>query len=452
MTDGTDMDDVQTATASQRNSDGHALPEFMGRAGFERELLDNSSNLICFCRSGTIEYVNTQGMRLLRAKNTDNLIGCPIIDLFDYEASFLLAKGLDKFAGNDEGTLLKLQSFDGTWIDVNMRVFQLNCGAAQADPVYMIECNDVSRYVKASEQTLRREARMIRVLQTITEGIIITDETGTIEDINPAAVKMFGIPEQTAVGRNIKGLMKADERDNGDDAVAQYFTTGEAVVLGELCEAEAARADGTTFPVEITVSEIDEGDGRRKLIGVMRDVTVRKQQLKQIEFLAHHDALTGLPNRHLFDDRLNQALIVTDRRKSSLALMFIDLDKFKSINDKFGHEVGDIVLNSVAARLLNRVRASDTVARVGGDEFVVILDDVGENENAAQIAKQMIDTLTAPIEVGGEKCKVGASIGIAMYPEDADTASSLLACADEAMYRVKTSGRNGYEFSKRLRE
>ena len=449
MTDGTDMDDGQAPAAPQQNPDGRALPEFMGRAGFERELLDNSSNLICFCRCGTIEYVNTRGMRILRAKNTDNLIGRPVIDLFDQDASFLFAAGLDKFARNDEGTLLKLQSLDGTWIDVNMRVFQLDCVGAQADPVYMIECNDISRYVKASEQTLHHEARMARILETITEGIITIDEIGTIEDINPAALKMFGISKQSAVGQNIKVFMKADERANVDDAVARHFTIGEANVIGGLCEAEAARADGTTFPVEITISEIDEGDGRRKYIGVMRDITVRKQQLKQIEFLAHHDALTGLPNRHLFDDRLNQALIVTDRRKSRLALMFIDLDKFKSINDKFGHEVGDIVLKSVATRLLNRVRASDTVARVGGDEFVVILDDVGESENAAQIAQEMIETLTAPIEVGREKCEVGASIGIAMYPEDADTASILLACADEAMYRVKAMGRNGFEFSMR---
>ena len=448
MTDGTDIDDVPMVAASPSNAEGHVLPEFVGRVGFERELLDNSSSLICFCRRETIEYMNAQGMRMLRAESADNLVGRPFSDFCDDNFGVLFARGLDTFVHNGEGTLLKLHSLDDAWIDVTMRVFKLDCRGSQDDTVYMIECNDISQYIKASEITLLREARIGRILQTITEGIITADEIGTIEDINPAAEKMFGISKQTAVGQNVKIFMKADEQAALDDALVRYSNTGEAAILGKLREAEALRADGTTFPVEFTISEIDEGSGRRKFIGVMRDITVRKQHLKQIEFFAHHDALTGLPNRHLFDDRLTQALIVTGRRKSRLALMFIDLDKFKSINDTFGHEVGDIVLNSVATRLLNRVRASDTVARVGGDEFVVVLDDVGENENAAQIAQDMIDSVTTPIEVGGEKCTVGASIGIAIYPEDADAASSLLACADEAMYRAKALGRSSYLFSR----
>ena len=442
MTDSTDMDGGHMAASSSLNADGHVLPEFMGDVGFLRELLDNSSNLICFCRCGTIEYVNAQGVRMLRAENADNLVGRPFSNFCDDEFSALFAQELDAFAHNDESIPLKLQALDGAWIDVTMRIFRLDGRGSQADPVYMIECNDISQYIKTSELTRRREARIERILQTITEAIITADEIGTIEDINPAAEKMFGVPKQAAVGRSVKSFMKAAN----DDALLQYFNTGDRAILGELREAEAVRADGTTFPVEITISEIDEGEGRRKFIGVMRDITVRKQQFDQIEFLAHHDALTGLPNRHLFDDRLKQALIVAGRRQSRLALMFIDLDKFKVINDTLGHEAGDIVLKSVAARLLDRVRASDTVARVGGDEFAVILDDVGANENTAQIAQDIISTLTTPIEAGGEQCIVGASIGIALYPEDADTASGLLACADETMYRVKAAGRNNFMF------
>ncbi|GEM_PF-1029905 len=442
MTEGTDIDGGHTAANSPLNADGHVLPKFMEHVGFVRELLNNSSNLICFCRFGTIEYVNPQGVRMLRAENADNLVGRPFSNFCDGEFSALFAQELDAFAHDDESIRLKLQALDGAWIDVTMRIFRLDGRRSQADPVYMIECNDISQYIKTSELTRRREARIERILQTITEAIITADEIGTIEDINPAAEKMFGISKQAAVGQNVKIFMKAAK----DDALLRYFNTGDTAILGELREAEAARADGTAFPVEITITEIEEGGGRRKFIGVMRDITVRKQQFEQIEFLAHHDALTGLPNRHLFDDRLKQALIVAGRRQSRLALMFIDLDKFKLINDTLGHEAGDIVLKSAAARLLDRVRASDTVARVGGDEFAVILDDVGANENAAQIAQDIIATLTTPIEAAGEECTVGASIGIALYPEDADAASDLLACADETMYRVKAAGRNDFMF------
>ena len=442
MTEGTDIDGGHTAANSPLNADGHVLPKFMEHVGFVRELLNNSSNLICLCRFGTIEYVNPQGVRMLRAENADNLVGRPFSNFCDGEFSALFAQELDAFAHDDESIRLKLQALDGAWIDVTMRIFRLDGRRSQADPVYMIECNDISQYIKTSELTRRREARIERILQTITEAIITADEIGTIEDINPAAEKMFGISKQAAVGQNVKIFMKAAK----DDALLRYFNTGDTAILGELREAEAARADGTAFPVEITITEIEEGGGRRKFIGVMRDITVRKQQFEQIEFLAHHDALTGLPNRHLFDDRLKQALIVAGRRQSRLALMFIDLDKFKLINDTLGHEAGDIVLKSAAARLLDRVRASDTVARVGGDEFAVILDDVGANENAAQIAQDIIATLTTPIEAAGEECTVGASIGIALYPEDADAASDLLACADETMYRVKAAGRNDFMF------
>ena len=446
MIDSTDMDDGEAATDYLLNADGHVLPEFMDYAGFKRELLDNSSNLICFCRCGTIEYVNVQGVRMLRAKNAGSLVGRPFSDFCedDFGASF--AQGLDTYAHNDESILLKLRSVDGAWIDVTMRISQLDGQGSQADPMYMVECNDISHYIEASEVTRRREVRITKILQTITEAIIMADEVGTIEDINPAAESMFGISKQAAMGRNVKIFMKADEQVAYDEALPRHLNLGETAIPGELREATAIRANGTTFPVEITISEIDEGDGRRKFIRVLRDITARKQKFEQIEFLAHHDALTGLPNRHLFDDRLTQALIVAGRRRSRLALMFIDLDKFKRINDTLGHEAGDIVLKSVAARLLDRVRASDTVARVGGDEFAVILDDVGTNENAAQIAQGMIAALTSPIEAGAEECTVGASIGIAMYPDDADTAPGLLACADGTMYRVKADGRNGYQF------
>ena len=446
MTDSTDMDEGEAAADYSLDVDGHVLPEFMSYAGFVRELLDNSSNLICFCRYGIVEHVNAQGVRMLRAENAGNLVGRPFSDFCEGHFGASFTKELDACVHNDEGIPLKLQPLDGASIDVAMRISRLDGRGSQADPVYMIECNDISHYIKASEATRRPEARITTILQTISEAIIMADEIGTIEDINPAAENMFGISKQAAVGQNVKIFMKADEQVAHDDVLLRYSNTGGTSVPGELREARAIRTDGTTFPVEITTSEINEGDGRRKFIRVMRDITVRKQQFEEIEFLAHHDALTGLPNRHLFDDRLTRAMIVTGRRKSRLALMFIDLDKFKRINDTFGHQAGDIVLKSVAERLLDRVRASDTVARVGGDEFAVILDDVGANENAAQIAQGMIAALTSPIEAGGGECTIGASIGIAMYPDDAETAPGLLACADGTMYRVKADGQNGYRF------
>lgn len=435
----------------QSIADGSAdtlLPAYARSGSMGGQLLKASSNLLCFCRQGIIEYVNAQGIRMLRAEVAANLVGRPFTDLCDDDFGALMRSDLDAFTEEDTGTPMKLMTLTGAWIDVTLTVCRLETlpDDEADDPIYLIECQNITEYVKTSEMTRRREARISRILQTITEAIVTTDELGEIEDFNPAAEKMFGISKQIAVGSSVNILMKPAERAAHDRAIHSYLESGVAKILGEPREVEAARADGSVFALEITVSEIDEGDGRHKFIGVLRDITERKQQLEQIEFLAHHDAVTGLPNRHLFEDRLQQTLVSNQRRGARMALMFIDLDKFKPINDKLGHEAGDIVLKAIAMRLLERMRASDTVARVGGDEFVVILDAIDTDENVGQVAQSIIDVLTSPIEAGGEECTVGASIGIAIFPEDADSGARLLACADQTMYKVKESGRNNYKF------
>jgi len=171
------------------------------------------------------------------------------------------------------------------------------------------------------------------------------------------------------------------------------------------------------------------------------------QSHKEMELLARHDPMTGLPNRRYFQERLDDALARAQRNGGHFAILFIDVDKFKSINDQFGHDAGDEVLKCIASRLLANTRKVDTVGRLGGDEFVVLLDDTNSQQDIGQLAEKLLENVHTPIAWNGQKLDVGFSVGISQYPDNGHTASELLSNADHAMYRVKTGGHTGYQFS-----
>jgi diguanylate cyclase (GGDEF)-like protein len=179
-----------------------------------------------------------------------------------------------------------------------------------------------------------------------------------------------------------------------------------------------------------------------RMIGVSQDITERKRREDEARFLAYHDTLTGLPNRRLLDDRLRQALHLAQRRDARLAVMLVDLDDFKQINDAHGHRAGDAVLREVAARLAACVRKADTLARQGGDEFVVLIPDLAQTTDGQVVAEKVLRALAAPLQADGAPLRLGASIGISLYPADARDGDALLRNADAAMYRAKRAGGN----------
>jgi diguanylate cyclase (GGDEF)-like protein len=190
----------------------------------------------------------------------------------------------------------------------------------------------------------------------------------------------------------------------------------------------------------------DEAGNVVGIEGTTRDISDHKLAQERIDFLAHHDPLTELPNRLLFKDRFEQATMHGDRAGRYTALLFIDLDRFKPINDQYGHQVGDLVLREVAKRLRTCIRGTDTVSRQGGDEFLMALTDLRNGEAAAPIAQKALAALTQPFHVAGQEMTLGASIGIALSPDEGDTFENLLHRADEAMYRAKNAGGNAFRF------
>ncbi|HUX89995.1 MAG TPA: sensor domain-containing diguanylate cyclase [Gallionellaceae bacterium] len=188
-------------------------------------------------------------------------------------------------------------------------------------------------------------------------------------------------------------------------------------------------------------------DGKAlRVVGITRDITMQKKSEDTIWQLAHTDSLTGLPNRSLFYDRLGQCIAQAKRQKKSFALLFLDLDDFKLVNDKFGHDTGDVLLQKVAERLRQNIRNENTVARTGGDEFLLILNNIANADSASVVAEKIIQSLTTPFVIHGNTCLIGVSIGIAIFPENSDEMEKLVTQADCAMYKAKQSGKNSYHF------
>jgi diguanylate cyclase (GGDEF)-like protein/PAS domain S-box-containing protein len=303
-------------------------------------------------------------------------------------------------------------------------------------------------FVRPLSDTLHGEAARSRaVTEAAAESIVTIDARGTIESFNPAAERLFGHAEAEVIGKNVKLLMPEPDAGAHDGYIQHHIRTGENRIIGRPREVIALHRNGTLFPIELNVAEIEHGSERR-FTGIMRDITERKISDARIQHLAHFDHLTDLPNRTLFYDRLHQAMIIAHRNRHPLALFYLDLDGFKSVNDNYGHDKGDELLKEAALRLQCAVRESDTVARLGGDEFAVILPRATGRGDAELVAGKIIATLTTPFHLqgAGKPMLIGVSIGIAMFPGDTDDMDTLVKLADDAMYHAKQEG-NRFRFA-----
>ncbi len=302
----------------------------------------------------------------------------------------------------------------------------------------------VTKLKRARDALQKSQHELQAIIQTAIDGIIIINDQGTIISFNPAAEHMFGYMKEEVVGKNIKLLMPESERANHDSDLQKYIETGIGRIIGiGSREVTALKKNGHTFPMEISANEMMLPDGRY-FVGIVRDISDRKKAEEKIRRMAHFDQLTGLANRNLLYDRLGQALAQSRRHKQPLALLFLDLDGFKPVNDRYGHDIGDMLLKEIAARLRGCVREVDTVARVGGDEFVIVLNEIGNRENAAKAAEKILSAIAQPYILAGKTCQVSGSIGITMAPEDGTDIDTLLKKADDAMYMAKQSGKNYY--------
>jgi diguanylate cyclase (GGDEF)-like protein/PAS domain S-box-containing protein len=303
---------------------------------------------------------------------------------------------------------------------------------------------------KHIEGTLREAAeRRRRLMETANDAIFIADvETGEIVECNKKASELIGLPPEQLVGLHQSKLHPPELAEYYRQKFRENSRPEGALIKDVLVQ----HRDGRRIPVEISASTL-ELDGKTYVQGIFRDVSERKraetalhQSEERLQHLVHYDPLTQLPNRVLFLDRLEQALARATWHKRPTAVLHLDLDRFKVINDTVGHPIGDRVLKVIAERLNAAVRKGDTVARLGGDEFVVALADLAEVHDVPRVAEKLIAALHPPVVIDGREYFVTASIGVSLHPWDGDDAETLLRNADVAMYRAKEKGKNNFQF------
>ncbi|MDD5028361.1 MAG: diguanylate cyclase [Rhodoferax sp.] len=325
---------------------------------------------------------------------------------------------------------------DGSWKWILSRGMVVSRDA-QGKPLRMIGTHSDITERHKHEQALQLSST---VLHTMDEAVTVTDASNTIISVNPAFTVVTGYDSCDVIGKTPSLLASGTH----DDAFYQQMWQGVNSPGGWHGEIRNRRKSGQLYVEWLSIKRVCDAQGvLTNYVAVFSDISERKASEERMHHLAHYDVLTELPNRALLGDRLSQAVAVAQREQQHLALMFIDLDKFKPVNDTLGHPVGDQLLQAVAARLKQCVlRDSDTVARIGGDEFVVMLLDVASVQDAMVVATKIRNALEQPFVLGAHTVSISSSLGIAIYPEHGDTEAVLLKNADTAMYYAKDSGRN----------
>jgi diguanylate cyclase (GGDEF)-like protein/PAS domain S-box-containing protein len=306
---------------------------------------------------------------------------------------------------------------------------------------------DISVRKSAEEHLAQMEGRYRGLLEAAPDAMVVVNQDGEIVLLNVQAEKQFGYRRDELIGQKVKNIIPkgfaerliADALRSAEDALAQQIGTG--------IELNGRRKDRSEFPIEIMLSPLEGAEGVL-VTAAIRNITTRKKAEALMIHSSEHDFLTGLPNRMLLSDRVNQAIRMAIRHKRKVAVLFLDLDGFKHINDSLGHPTGDKLLQSVGRRLVDCVRGSDTVSRQGGDEFVVLLSDEEDSEDASVTAKKMLRAVAEAHFIDQHDLHVTCSVGVSLYPDDGLNAETLIKNADTAMYQAKENGRQTYQYFK----
>ena len=367
------------------------------------------------------------------------------------------AQGLDSIrrthAANPRIPLVVLTGSD----DESLAVQALQFGAQDCLHKGQVDARGLQRALRyAIERKIMDEALFVEkeraqvTLNSIGDAVICTDTSGNITFLNVVAETLTGWPWKEAAGRPVTDVLQirnADSRETPPNPME--IAVGQNQTIHLPSNSILIRRDGFEFPIEDSVAPIHDREGQPSgAVIVFHDVSAARTMALQIAHSAEHDFLTGLPNRMLLNDRISQAIALAPRHMKSVAVLFLDLDGFKHINDFLGHPVGDRLLQSIATRLVDCVRGSDTVSRQGGDEFVVLLSEMQQSEDAAITARRMLEAVAQPHSIDQHDLQVTTSIGVSVYPDDGMDAETLIKNADTAMYQAKENGRQSFQFFK----
>jgi diguanylate cyclase (GGDEF)-like protein/PAS domain S-box-containing protein len=437
---GKSFDDMAVAIAGREK-------DLQEREDLVRLLLESTAEAIYGVDSeGCCTFANPACARLLGYARADELLGQPIHALAHHSH----ADG----SAYDEADCPTHRAFrEGRPVYVDNEVFWRADGTSFPVEYWSHPMRQAGRVVGVVvtffdlSERLRGEAKSrlaATMFESTHEGVMITDANGRILTVNQAFTRVTGYEEEDAVGQS-PSLLRSGRHDPDFYAAIWRAIDEAGHWQGEIWN---RRKTGEVYPELLSISAVQDQHGKVcNYVGVFTDISQIKESEAKLEHLAHYDPLTELPNRLLLSSRLQHAIDQAQRQGDRVAILFLDLDRFKNVNDSLGHQAGDELLQAVTKRLVHRLRVEDTLARLGGDEFVVLLERLHEPRDAAMVARTMLDALAEPFTLSrGHEVYIGASIGISLYPDDGDNVARLIQHADVAMYQSKDQGRNAYGF------
>jgi len=405
--------------------------------------LDKSLLLIITDHNGTITYAN-EFVCATSQYNQHELVGRQYREFFgDFHGD------VDQ---NWKGEI-RSKKKDGTfyWVDISIIPFRNEQGVPYQ---YIAIGSDITKQKTLEEEVVKSNEKYRLIAENTADIVSIIATDGSFRYVSPSIATLLGFDNSTIEEGTIYDVIHADDKELIDKNVTAYL----AKKKGSLqIEFRLQNHEGESIDVEATVNAVSDptvcsaADDDELLVVVMRDIRVRKLIEQKIYHLAYHDPLTNMPNRRLFMNRLNEEINLRRDRESKLALLYVDLDNFKAINDQWGHDLGDLVLTETARLIRKAIRPSDTAARLGGDEFIVMLKDVQEEYELQTSIERILQQFQKPMSISGQQYELTCSIGVALYPEHGRRAEELITNADEALYSVKGSGKNNYVvFNKKI--
>ncbi|WP_227816782.1 putative bifunctional diguanylate cyclase/phosphodiesterase [Nitrogeniibacter aestuarii] len=404
-------------------------------------LFDNALVGVYVIQDGLFAYVNETLARLFGYTQDEVCGRLGPLDLTDADTREHAAREIDKRVRGE--VRASFYGFKGTRKDgstFDTEVFGV-ATEFQGRPAIIGILMDVSKRVHAEKEAADQLAFIRGLVETIPNPVFYKDATGEYLGCNKAFEAFLGASRESFVGKSVFDLSPKELAERYHAADQALFDAPGT----QTYEAQVKSADGSYRDVIFNKATFNRADGELGgLVGVILDITERKELEARIRQDAYFDSLTGLPNRRLFEDRVGEAFKLAKRHHTKLALLFIDLDRFKEVNDTQGHHIGDQLLIEAGQRIGSCLRESDTVARWSGDEFIVALSDVSDAGDATRVVEEVIGQISRPFHLSGQFAQVTASVGLAMYPDDCDNIEALLSCADQGMYAAKSAGRNGY--------
>ena len=439
---------VVSAAAVFRPMVNRIRDDLAQRQGIEKNLRDSEERLWRLLqespvgvsasrrKDGLVVFANARFCEILRTEPR-NVLGRKARDLYVDERQLSTIVNELKRDGEINDAEVEFRRFDG---EPFHSLLTVKASRFEGEPVNLAWIYDISA-MKAAEEKLKLTAK---VVESASEAVVITNARNEIEYVNPAFSAITEYSAKEVLGKN-PALWRSGRHDD------EFYQSMWAALKqygrwrGEIWN---RRKSGEFYAEWLSIVAIrDDQGGVSHYIAIFSDITHRKEDEERVWRQANFDALTGLPNRALFVDRLSQAIRQTKRDGKKFALFFIDLDGFKQVNDSLGHAAGDILLQQTAHRLVDCVRSSDTVARLAGDEFTCIVQGIHDRVDAEMVATKILERLAQPFDLEGKLAEVRGSIGIALFPDDGPDGPALLRMADEAMYRVKRRGKNSFEFA-----